>query len=63
MKKVTHEQMNAMNWRYKKQTPPKDEHPLNGEVKVTKLPHPFKCSKCDYVGENKSDVNQHWLDH
>jgi hypothetical protein len=32
------------------------------EVRM-KLPHPFKCSKCEYIGKNKADLNQHWLDH
>ncbi len=26
------------------------------------LPHPFKCSKCDYVGTSRADVNNHYDD-
>ncbi|TAK94385.1 hypothetical protein EPO05_06425 [Patescibacteria group bacterium] len=25
------------------------------------LPHPLKCSKCDYVSKSKVDLNDHWL--
>ena len=36
-KKLTNEQMDGQNWRYKKKTPPVDEFAdLNGPVKVTK---------------------------
>jgi hypothetical protein len=64
-KSITHQQMNAMNWRYKKNEVPTDEFAhLNGEVKVIKpLPHPLKCSKCDYIATSVADSKQHWLDH
>ena len=38
----------------------------NGAVKITRppvLPHPLKCSKCDYIAKNVLDSKQHWLDH
>jgi hypothetical protein len=66
-KSITHQQMDAMNWRYKKNKPPIDEFAhINGEVKVIKsstLPNPFKCSKCDYIATSVKDSKQHWLDH
>lgn len=27
----------------------------------TSLPHPFQCSKCEYIGVSKSDFNNHWV--
>lgn len=29
---------------------------------MTKLPHPFKCSKCMYIAKNRKDLDIHWLD-
>ena len=63
-KKITNEQMDAQNWRYKKQTPPVDEFAdLNGPVITKPLPHPLKCSKCDYIATSIKDSKMHWLDH
>lgn len=28
----------------------------------TTLPHPFKCSKCDYIGSSRKDTNDHYND-
>ncbi len=58
---ITHQQMDRQNWRYKKQTPPTDEFAhLNGQVTISKLPHPLKCSKCDYIAPNRVKLNEHW---
>ncbi len=66
-KSITQQQMNNMNWRYKKKVPPTDEYAhLNGEVKTVKpitLPHPLKCSKCEYIATSVKDSKDHWLDH
>lgn len=36
----------------------------NGAIKTTKLPPPFKCSKCLYVGVNRKALDVHWeLEH
>ena len=39
----------------------------NGAVKITKpstLPHPLKCSKCNYIASSVADSRQHWaLEH
>lgn len=38
--------------------------PKHGVVKTTtSLPHPLKCSKCDYIATSAADSRQHWLDH
>lgn len=30
----------------------------------TNLPHPFKCSRCKFVGQSKPDFDEHWsLEH
>jgi hypothetical protein len=26
------------------------------------LPHPFKCSKCDYTADTAAESRQHWFD-
>lgn len=35
----------------------------NGTLKVTssKPTHPFKCSKCTFVANNRKELNDHWL--
>lgn len=39
----------------------------NGSTKInipSKLPHPFKCSKCNYIFSDKLDKQRHWdLEH
>lgn len=55
-------------------TPPKDKiktvyKPLSyrkhakNDIKPTdfKLPHPFKCSRCDFTGENRDTLNRHYF--
>ena len=27
-----------------------------------KLPHPFKCSKCNYIAKSAADSRRHWFD-
>jgi len=34
---------------------------LVGKTNGQTMTHPFKCSKCDYVGESGSDIKEHWL--
>lgn len=33
------------------------------DIKPTdlKLPHPFKCSRCDFTGENRDTLNRHYF--
>lgn len=65
-KTITHQQMNEQNWRYKKKIAPVDEFAhINSEVKIVKpsLPHPFKCSKCEYIATSVKDSHDHWFDH
>ncbi len=30
--------------------------------KSNKLPHPFKCSKCEFIATNRRDLTLHWID-
>ena len=66
-KRFTPEQTDALYWRYRKQTPPVDDNAdLNGPVIVTKpatsLPHPLKCSRCDYIADSAADSRNHWFE-
>ena len=78
-KKLTNEQMNTQNYRYKKKTPPVDEFAsMNGPVTIRTIelaskplpvfvtPKPITaltCSKCKYVATSVLDSKRHWLDH
>lgn len=33
----------------------------HGDIKVKKLPDPYKCSKCTFVGNVRKELDDHWL--